>query len=161
MPQLRDFLDRFRPAGAPGAAARAAVPVDRRGELEAELGPVLALLDSVDAECAHMVAQARYEAARITAAAREEAAAQLRDADRRAAAVRAEAVQEAQAAARGEAAGAVARARREARQVRELAGQRTPALVSRAVALVRDLGTGELRPAVGWPDRRSEPGRPG
>ena len=161
MPQLRDFHDRFRPAGAPGAAARAAVPVDRRGELEAELGPVLALLDSVDAECARVVAQARHEAAQITAAAREEAAAQLRDADRRAAAARTGAMQESQAAARAEAAGAVVRARREARQVRELAGQRTPALVSRAVNLVRALGTGELSPAAGWPDPWNEPGRPG
>ena len=67
---------------------------------------------------------------------------QLREADQHAAAARAAAVQEVQAAARAEAAGAVARARREARQVRELAGQRTPALVSRAVGLVRDLGPG-------------------
>lgn len=161
MPQLRDFLDRFRPAGAPGAAARVAVPVDRRGELEAELAPVLALLDGVDAECARVVAEARRDAGQITAAAREEATAILGDADRRSGAARKQAVQEALALARAEAADAVASARREARQVRELAGQRIPALVGKAVDLVRGLGAGELGPAADWPDPRSEPGRPG
>ncbi|HUY45429.1 MAG TPA: hypothetical protein VMV92_06845 [Streptosporangiaceae bacterium] len=161
MPQLRDFLDRFRPAGAPGAAARAAVPVDRSSELEAELAPVLALLDGVDAECARIVAQARREAERITGAAREEAAAQLGDADRRARAAREQTVQEVMAAARAETVGAVASARREALRSRELAGQRIPALVSRAADLVRGLGTGDPGPAAGWPDPRSEPGRPG
>lgn len=34
MPALRDFLARFRPAGPPGAAARAGVPADRSRELE-------------------------------------------------------------------------------------------------------------------------------
>ena len=37
MPDLRDFLSRFRPAGTPGAAARPGVPVDRVAEREAEL----------------------------------------------------------------------------------------------------------------------------
>ena len=50
MPQLRDFLSRFGPAGAPGAA-RAAVPADRHRQLVAELDPVLMLLDGQDAEC--------------------------------------------------------------------------------------------------------------
>ena len=161
MPQLRDFLDRFRPAGAPGAAARAAVPVDRSGALVAELVPVLALLDGVDAECRRIVAQAHREAERITGAAREEAADQLGDADRRARAAREQTVQEVLSAARAEAADTVASARREALRARELAGQRLPMLVSRAAALVRRLGTGDLGPAAGWPDPRSEPGRPG
>ena len=38
MPDLRDFLSRFRPAGAPGAA-------------RAGVGPVLALLGGTQAEC--------------------------------------------------------------------------------------------------------------
>jgi hypothetical protein len=50
VPDLRDFLSRFRPAGAPGAAL-AGVPADRRRELEAEVGPVLALLAGTQAEC--------------------------------------------------------------------------------------------------------------
>ncbi len=161
MPPLRDFLDRFRPAGAPGAAARAAVPVDRSGEPEAELVPVLTLLDGEDAECASIVAEARREAGRITGPAREEAAAILGDAERRARAAREQAVQQALAQARAEAAEIVASARREALRSRELAGQRIPVLVSRAADLVRGLGTGELGPAAGWHDPRGEPGRPG
>lgn len=161
MPPVRDFLDRFRPAGAPGAAARAAVPVDRSGELEAELVPVLTLLDGVDADCARIVAVARREAGRITGAAREAAAAMLVDAERRARAAREQTVQQVLAEARAEAAETVASAHREALRSRELAGQRIPVLVSRAADLVRGLGTGELGPAAGWPDPRIEPGRPG
>jgi vacuolar-type H+-ATPase subunit H len=162
MPPVRNFLDRFRPAGSPGATARAAVPVDRSGELEAELVPVLTLLDGVDADCARIVAGARREAGRITAAAREAATAALVDAERRARAAREQTVQQMLAEARAEAAETVASARREALRSRELAGQRIPVLVSRAVDMVRDLGTGELgRPVAGWPDPRSEPGRPG
>jgi vacuolar-type H+-ATPase subunit H len=161
VPQFRDFLDRFRPAGAPGAVARAAVPVDRSGELEAELTPVLALLDGVDAECGRVVAQARRDAERIVAAAREEAAAQLGDAGRRARVAREQAVQEILAAARAEAASTVASARRGALQAGELAGQRIPALAGRAVDLVRGLGTGDPGLAAGWHDPRCEPGRSG
>jgi vacuolar-type H+-ATPase subunit H len=161
MPPVRDFLDRFRPAGSPGAAARAAVPVDRSSELEAELMPVLTLLDGADADCARIVAGARREAGRITGAAREEAAATLVDAERRARAAREQTVQQALAEARAEAAETVASARREALRSHELSGQRIPVLVSRAADLVRGLGTGDLGPAAGWPDPRSEPGRPG
>ena len=144
MPPVRNFLDRFRPAGSPGATARAAVPVDRSGELEAELVPVLTLLDGVDADCARIVAGARREAGRITGVARQEAAATLVDAERRARAAREQTVQQVLAEARAEAAETVASARREALRSRELAGQRIPVLVSRAVDLVRGLGTGEL-----------------
>ena len=70
MPQLRDFFSRFRPAGAPGAAARAGVPADRLREREAEVGPVLALLDSTEAECERIVGQARRDAGVIMADAR-------------------------------------------------------------------------------------------
>jgi hypothetical protein len=72
--ELRDFLSRFRPAGAPGAA-RVGVPADRSRELEAELGPVLALLAGTDAECRRIITRARRDAEQITAEARAEAAA--------------------------------------------------------------------------------------
>ena len=71
MPGLRDYLDRFRPAGAPGAGGTG-VPADRSRELEAELTSVLALLDGVHAECAGVVARARQDAERIVATARAE-----------------------------------------------------------------------------------------
>lgn len=74
MPQFGDFLNRFRPAGAPGAATRAGVPADRAAELSAELEPVLGLLASADSECARLIAEAEQEASRIAAQAREKAA---------------------------------------------------------------------------------------
>ena len=42
MASARDLLERFRPAGTPGAAAPAGVPYDRGAALEDELRPVLA-----------------------------------------------------------------------------------------------------------------------
>ena len=145
MAQLRDFLDRFRPAGAPGAASRAAVPADRSRELEAELLPVLALLGDTHTECAGIVAQARDEAGQIVAAARAEAADSLAEAVRHAGAVRAQTVRQAVAVAEAETASMVAGARHEAGAVGELARQRIPVLADRAVGLVRALGE------PGWP----------
>ena len=140
MPQLRDFLARFRPAGSPGAAARAAVPADPARELEAELGPVLMLLADADAERERIIAQARGDAERITAEARAQAAAIAADAERRARTARDEAARDAMALARDEAARAMDGATRQAARTGELAGQRMPALVSRAVDSIRQLG---------------------
>jgi vacuolar-type H+-ATPase subunit H len=141
MPQLRDFLARFRPAGSPGAA-RAGVPADRSRELQAEVGPVLVLLDGTDAERERIIAQARRDAEQITAAARAEAAVITAEAAQRAEAARDEAARRVMVQARDEAAWSVAAARRQALQTRELARQRMPALVSRAVEEIR-----QLRPA--------------
>ena len=58
MPQLRDFIGRFRPTS---------IPADRQGELAAELGPVLALLAPTDSDCAQIIAAARGTAATIAA----------------------------------------------------------------------------------------------
>jgi cell division septum initiation protein DivIVA len=136
VPDLRNFL--FRPAGAPGAA-RAGVPADRRRELEAEVGPVLALLAGTDAEHGQIIARARRDAEQVTAGARAEAAAIAADAGRRAATTREEAVRQVMAAARAEADRTVDDARRQAARTRELAGQRMPALVSRSVDTIRRL----------------------
>jgi vacuolar-type H+-ATPase subunit H len=157
VPGLHDYLDRFRPAGAPGAGGTG-VPADRSRELEAELTTVLALLDGVHAECAGVVAQARRDAERIVAAARAEAATMTADADRRARAARDEAAREVLAAARTEAADTVARARQQALRIRERAEQRIPALASRAVGLVRGLGT---EPSASAGRRTDMPGLPG
>ncbi|MEU5261968.1 hypothetical protein [Amycolatopsis sp. NPDC021455] len=64
MPALRDLLDRFRPAGTPGAAARPGVPADRRTEAAAELAPVLAALDDAQARAAEIRREATEEASR-------------------------------------------------------------------------------------------------
>ena len=138
MADLRDFLSRFRPAGAPGAA-RAGVPADRSRELEAELSPVLALLAGTDAECGQLIERARRDAARITDQARAQAAAIAAAAGRRAEAAREEAARQAMASAREEAATVVRDAERQAARTRELASQRMPALVSLAVDTIRRL----------------------
>ncbi len=52
MPQWRNFLDRFRPAGTPGAAGRPGIPADRSADAAAELTAVLALLDDAQEEAA-------------------------------------------------------------------------------------------------------------
>jgi vacuolar-type H+-ATPase subunit H len=139
MPALRDFLARFRPAGSPGAAARAGVPADRSRDLEAELGPVLAMMDGTDAERERIIAQARSDAEQIVAQARAEAAGIAVDAARRAEAAREEAARQVMAQAREEVARVVADAAQQAARTRQLAQQRMPALVSRAVDTIRQL----------------------
>jgi hypothetical protein len=139
MPELRVFLDRFRPAGTPGAAARSGVPADRSRRLAAEVGPVLALLAEADAESARIVEQARRDAEQVMAAAGAEAAAIAADAGHRAQAAREAAERQVLGAARDETAGAVAAATRQAAAIRELAGQRMPSLVNRAIGLIWQL----------------------
>jgi vacuolar-type H+-ATPase subunit H len=143
MPPLRDFLTRFRPAGSPGAAARAGVPADRSGELEAEVAPVLALLDDTETECERLIAQARRDAEQIMADARSAADTITADAARRAGTVREQAAQQVLSAARTQAARTTQAAAQQAAQIRELARQRMPALVSRAVGTIRELEADE------------------
>lgn len=139
MPQLHDFLARFRPAGPPGAAARAGVPADRSRELEAEVGPVLVLLESTDAECDRDVALARRASEQIIAAAKAEAAAIAADAERQARVAREEAGRQVMVLALDEAARAMDSARQQAARTRELSRQRIPVLAGRAVDLIRHL----------------------
>jgi len=153
VPYLRDFLSRFRPAGAPGAG-RAAVPADRRRELESELGPVLDLLDGPGAECAAMLAAARQDADQIIAAARAEADAIMSAAEQRAGASVAALVREQVAAARTEAAAIAAAGTAEAAAIRDRALPRVPLLAGRAVALVRELAEGESEPPGARPPGR-------
>ena len=139
MPQFRDFLARFRPAGAPGAASRVGVAADRAHELSAELEPVLALLAATHAECEHMVAEARRDARQIAEEAREQSAAIGAAARRRAEAVQAAAAEEVLAAARAQAATAARDAEQAAQHPRHAAERRIDELVSAAVELVRRL----------------------
>ena len=139
MPHMRDFLSRFRPAGAPGAG-RAAVPADRRRQLEAELGPVLMLLDGPSAACSGIVAAAQRDAEHIVRRARAEADHIRSAAQERALASVAELVQQAIATARVEATAVASAGAAEAAAINMRAGQRLPLLTDRAVALVRNLG---------------------
>lgn len=141
MAQARSFLDRFRPAGAPGAAARAGVPADWARELAAELGPVLALLDEVHEECGLIIESAHTEAAQITAAAQAEAAKIAAESTRRAQAAREQAAHGLLAEAQDQASRDEAAASREAAQTRRLVKRRMPVLITRAVRLAT-AGTG-------------------
>lgn len=138
MPYVRDFLSRFRPAGTPGAG-RAAVPADRRRELESEVGPVLMLLDGPSAECSEIIMAAQRDAEQIVGEARSEADAIVSAARQRAAASVAGLVRQAVSAARAEAEAITADGTAEAAAIRERTRQRLPALADRAVALIRDI----------------------
>jgi len=143
LPQFRDFLARFRPAGSPGSASRVGVAADRARELSAELEPVLALLAATRAECERVVAVARRDAQRMVAEAREQAAAAGAQARSRGEAARAAAAEEVLAVARDQAAKA-RDAAREALHPRGGTDQRINELVGAAVGLVRRL------PQEGW-----------
>ena len=163
MPHIWDFLSRFRPAGAPGAG-RAAVPADRRRELESELGPVLALLDGPSAECAGIIAAAQRDAEQVIGAARSEADGIVSAARQQAAASVAGQVRQAVAAARTEAAAITAAGAAEAGAIRERARQRMAGLADRAVALVSELSRsndgGHAPPWAKQPGAADPPGRP-
>jgi len=74
VPQLRNVLDRFRPAGTPGAAGRPGIPADRSSEAAAELTEVLALLDDAQEEAARTRQAATDRAQQIRRAAQRQAA---------------------------------------------------------------------------------------
>jgi hypothetical protein len=149
--QARDFLDRFRPAGAPGAAARAGVPADRAAELAAEVEPVLALLDGTYAECQQIIAAARQDADRITAESQAEVAAIGQEGGRQARTARDEAAAEVLAQARAQAQAAAADAAEQAHHIRRLAARRLPVLVATAAGLVQAGLTGAAGTAGGPP----------
>lgn len=73
MPQWNDFVDRFRPAGTPGAAARPGVPADRSAEAAAELTPLFALLDDTQDEVERIRSAAAERADEILRAAHRQA----------------------------------------------------------------------------------------
>lgn len=137
MPQWRDFLDRFRPAGAPGAAAPRGVPADRAAELTAELTPLLARLDRVQADIEHEHDTAAQQAERIREAGHREAVAIIE----RAHADSARIADEAMTQRLSESIGRLPATTAAADQVRALAGERTPAYVRATVQAARTLIT--------------------
>ncbi|HEY6706309.1 MAG TPA: hypothetical protein VJB61_01800 [Actinomycetota bacterium] len=135
-----DFLNRFRPAGTPGAAARAGVPVDRAAEAAAELEPVLALLAVAESACAAVRERAQQDAEDIGERARARADGRLAEARARADSERAAAAARARARGQAESVRLTARAERRATARRELAEQRMPGYVGRVVAMVGTAG---------------------
>jgi vacuolar-type H+-ATPase subunit H len=65
MPTLSRFLYRFRIGGVPGAAAGAAIPLDRISALEAELAPVLGQLGAAERRAGEFVRRAEERAAAL------------------------------------------------------------------------------------------------
>lgn len=91
MPSVREFLERLRPSGTPGAPSAAGVPVDRVAEVAAELEPVFDALDAVQTEAERTRQQAAEEAKRIREDGHERARAISADATQKAGAERASA----------------------------------------------------------------------
>ena len=96
---VRDFLERLRPSGTPGAPSIAGVPADRLAERSTELEAVFALLEDVQAEVGRMGSAAEEQARHRRAVAHERADAILAEARRLAEAERAAAAASARAGA--------------------------------------------------------------
>jgi hypothetical protein len=137
VPGARDFLQRFRPVGTPGAATVSGVPADRVVEVTAELEPVFAALEDVAADAARIRAAADDEAARRRERGVEQAAAVVAAARRQAEADRAEGMARARREAEAGAAAVVADAHREATAGSRRAEQGHAALVEQVVTGVR------------------------
>ncbi len=130
---IRDLLQRFRPAGTPGAASGAAVPADRVAESAKELAPVFDELAGTWAEAASLRARASEQATGRRRAAAEEAD-RIRSAARMAAeAARTDAFSEARASAQTANAALVDRASRQAQALRDQAEMRLPTYVAQVV----------------------------
>ncbi|MEU7380347.1 MULTISPECIES: hypothetical protein [unclassified Streptomyces] len=118
---LRDFLERFRPAGTPGASATG-VPADRASERAAELEPALDRLTDV-----------QQQAEQIRAAAQETAEALRRDASREAERLVAAAREQAPEVRRKTAEPLLREARRDAEALRAAGDRAASAIHARAM----------------------------
>lgn len=155
MAALRDLLQRFRPSGAPGAAAGAGVPADRRARAEAELEPVFAALAPTVARCAEIRRVGTALAAGLDARAQRRAENILASADRTASDERADAGAKARASLAAEFIAIDADAARESDQVRRHADAVMTVLVARAVEQVhREVAELDAEPCVGRTARR-------
>lgn len=134
MARPRDLLQRFRLAGTPGAAAAPGVPADRVAELAAEIGPLLAMLDSTCAEADRVRAAAQDEAQRRRHRAEEQARAEVAAARADADAERADAAARVRRHADEERERMLGEAEREAARITHRAADRMPEYVDRVVA---------------------------
>jgi hypothetical protein len=134
---VREILDRLRPAGAPGGAARAGVPVDRRARLATELAPVFGHLEPVLQECLRITAEATAQAQRREADAARRAHDIVARARTESDADRADIAAKARATASSETERSLAQARRQAQDVHRRGEQRRPELLARVIDLVR------------------------
>jgi len=145
---VRDLLERFRPAGAPGAATPAGVPSDRKAALSDELAPVLALLADTEQECARIRREGDDLARRVRADAAARAAATLSAGHDRAEATRAEVAELEHRRSRVEAERELSQAHRTIASIDRTSRSQVPDLVARVVDAVRSdlLGTSDVGP---------------
>ncbi len=139
MPQWRDFLERFRPAGTPGAAAQGGVPADRIADTAAELEPVFMMLDDAQAEAARIRRCAVEHADAIRQDAGRQAAEIVAEARAQAEVARAEAAARSRALAVTESTGMAVERHRELEELRARAAARMPDYTDRVVAAARAL----------------------
>jgi vacuolar-type H+-ATPase subunit H len=135
--RARDLLERFRPAGTPGAAGRPGVPADRVAELSAELGPVLELLDDTIHEAARIRADGARRAEEIRRDATERSRVTVDQARRRAEAERSDAAARVSRRSEADIRELLAQAEREADAIRSRARSRMPRYVDDVLAVVR------------------------
>lgn len=137
MARSRGILERFRPAGTPGAAAKSGVPADHVAEAAAELAPVLELLSGTLDEAQKLRADAKAEAERVRREGRDKALAVVSEARRDAESERAEAAARVTAQADRESADTLAAAEQQAAEVRRRGSELVPARVEQVLATVR------------------------
>jgi vacuolar-type H+-ATPase subunit E/Vma4 len=134
MPQ---WLERFRPAGTPGAAGRSGVPVDRSADAAAELTPLLLLLDDVQDEAERMRKDAIERVDEIRRTAHREADQIVTRARLEAQRVRAEAEAKAQSRATVTWADRQAQNAAEIERLQQRSAERMGRYVDRVVSLAR------------------------
>lgn len=139
MPQWRDFLERFRPAGTPGAAAQGGVPADRIADTAAELEPVFMMLDDVQAEAARILRCAVEHADAIRQDAGRQAAEMVSEAQAQAEAARADAAARSRGLAVTDNTAMAAERDRELEDLRARAAGRMPDYTDRVLAAARAL----------------------
>ncbi len=137
MARSRSILERFRPVGTPGPAARPGVPADRVTELSAELQPVLSALDDTVEEARRIRTEASADAERLRREGTDRARSVLSQARRDAEAERADAAARVTERADRESADRLAAAEGEAAEVRRRGREVLPAQVEQVLDVVR------------------------
>lgn len=145
MSGVRDLLDRFRPAAAPGAAGPVGVPTDRRAAAVTELEPVFAALAEVERTAAAIRRTGRDQAARIGADAARQAQAIMARARSTRGTERADAAAQIRSAGQAELTDVLGKAERGAARLRDLGRTQVPIVRQRVVDLVRAELSGTAR----------------
>lgn len=130
MPSVRDFLERLRPSGTPGAASVSGVPADRVTERVAELESVFDQLVDVQADAERIRSQGSIEAQQRRDVAAATARSIVAEARRLSESERAAAAATAHAEARAAARAIITGARAEADAITRAAEDRLPAMVA-------------------------------